>query len=159
MGRKRRVVMPQDVPEKGAGRSTGKQRLMTLADLDRRTKAAQTARNTRDAIVADLGGADRLSTLELIQAENAAVTATLLRDQHVRWLRGEKIVIAELVSLENTFNRTAGALGVARRPKDVITLEGYLKASQGLVEAPEEGTKSEQATGPSGALESPEDAS
>ena len=42
-----------------------------MADLDRRTKAAQTAVATKAAIMADLGGEERLSTLERIMVENA----------------------------------------------------------------------------------------
>ena len=38
----------------------GKTRLISMDDLDRRTRAAQAAIETRDAIVADLGGAEQL---------------------------------------------------------------------------------------------------
>jgi hypothetical protein len=87
----------------------GKVRLVTMADLDRRTKAAQVATATRAAIMADLGGEERLSTLECIMVENAAMSAAVLRDAHVRWMQGEPVPVSELATLENTFNRTAAA--------------------------------------------------
>ena len=49
----------------------GKQRFDL--NLDRRTKAAQVAVSTKAAIMSDLGGEDRLSTLERLQCENAAM--------------------------------------------------------------------------------------
>ena len=72
-------------PERG-----GKTRLVSMSDLDRRTKAAQTAVATKIAIIADLGGEQNLSTLERLQAENAAMGAAVLRDMQVRWLQGEE---------------------------------------------------------------------
>lgn len=96
-----------------------KVRLLTFDALDGRTAAYQHATETRDAITADLGGADRLSTLERIMIENAAMTAAVLRDAHVRWLKGQPVPATEIATLENTFNRTAAALGTARRSKDI----------------------------------------
>ena len=42
----------------------GRVRLASMQDLDHRTKATQIAIATKSAIIADLGGEDRLSTLE-----------------------------------------------------------------------------------------------
>ena len=109
-------------PERG-----GKTRLVSMSDLDRRTKAAQTAVATKIAIIADLGGEQNLSTLERLQVENAAMGAAVLRDMQVRWLQGEEISVPDMFSVENTFNRTAAALGTKRRPKDVQTIDAYLK--------------------------------
>ena len=104
----------------------GKTRLLSLADLDRRTRAAQHAREVRNAIVADLGGEDRLSTLELLQAENAAVDAAVLRDMQCRWLKGEPVPVSEMATIENTFNRTAAAVGTKRRTRDITPLREQL---------------------------------
>ena len=76
--------------------------------------------------MSDLGGEDRLSTLERLQCENAAMDAAILRDMQVRWLHGEEISLTEMISIENVFNRTAAALGTKRRPKDVTDLGTYL---------------------------------
>jgi hypothetical protein len=107
-------------------RPNSKVRLVTMEDLDRRTKAAQIALETKSAIMADLGGEDRLSTLERIMVENAAMSAAVLRDAHVRWIKGDPVPVSELATLENTFNRTAAALGLSRRAKDAMTIDSYL---------------------------------
>ena len=73
-----------------------------------------------------MGGDDRLSTLERLQCENAAMASAVLRDMQVRWLQGEEVSVTEMVSVENVFNRTAAALGTKRRPKDVMGIEAYL---------------------------------
>ena len=65
--------------------------------------------------------------LELLQAENAAMAAAVLRDMQIKWISGEEVSVSDMVSIENSFNRTAAALGTKRRPKDVQTIEAYLK--------------------------------
>jgi hypothetical protein len=105
----------------------GKVRLVTMQDLDRRTKAAQVALETKQAIMADPGGEERLSTLERIMVENAAMSAAVLRDAHVRWMSGQAVPVSELATLENTFNRTASMLGLSRRAKDVLDINTYLE--------------------------------
>lgn len=62
-GAKRGQKMPLDVAEKQADKAPeaqpkrgGKTRLLTISDLDGRTRAAQHAEETRNAIVADLRG-------------------------------------------------------------------------------------------------------
>ena len=71
---------------------------------------------TKGAIIAGLGGEERLSTLERLQAENAAMASAVLRDMQVRWLQGEEMSVTEMVSIENVFNRTAAVLGTKRWP-------------------------------------------
>ena len=112
-------------------KGSSKTRLLSLDDLDRRTRAFQTAHEMKHAIISDLGGLDQLSTLELIQAENAAVDAAVLRDLQVRWLRGEEVEAATLATVENVFNRTAAALGTKRRTRDVMpSLDQYAAMRQ-----------------------------
>lgn len=101
------------------GSAASKVRLLTMSDLDRRTAASKHALATKDAITADLGGEDQLSTLERLQVENAALDAAVLRDMQARWLMGQDISLGDMIALENVFNRTAAALGTTRRPKDV----------------------------------------
>ena len=111
-------------------------RLLSLDDLDRRTRAFQVAHDTKHSIVSDLGGEDQLSTLELIQAENAAIDAAILRDLQVRWLHGEGVEAATLATLENTFNRTAAALGTKRRTREVTpSLDEYTAQRRSIAPA------------------------
>jgi len=105
----------------------GKVRLVSMGDLDRRTRAAQEALATKSAIMADLGGEDQLPTSERIMVENAAMSAAVLRDAHVSWMQGQPVPVSEPATLENTFNRTAQALGLSRRAKDVTTIDAYLE--------------------------------
>lgn len=98
-----------------APKGEGKIRLLTLDDLDGRTRARQHADETREAIVADLGGPEGLSKIELLQAENLALTAAMLRDMQVRALKGESIDPTRIATIENTFNRTAERVGTRKR--------------------------------------------
>ncbi len=97
----------------------GKVRLLTLDALDGRTRAAQAVRETRAEVMADLGGADQLSTLERLAVDHVAMLAAMLRDAGVRWLQGEAIDPAAIGALVNTFNRSAATLGWQRRARDV----------------------------------------
>lgn len=107
--------------------SKGKVRLLTLDDLDGRTRAAQQVRDTRQAIFNDCGGEDGLSTLERIAVDNCALLDALTKDAAARWLGGEELDVAVLGTLTNSFNRTAAVLGWKRRPKDVTpSLSAYI---------------------------------
>jgi hypothetical protein len=117
--------------QNGNGGDTGKVRLLTLADLDRRTRAFQHINNTRAEVLADLGGEDQLSTLERIAADNAAMLDAMLKDVSARWLQGEAIAVADIATLQNTFNRTAAVLGWQRRSRDITpSLGAYLRAKE-----------------------------
>jgi hypothetical protein len=135
-----------DEHDDGERRYKSRTRLLSLDDLDRRTRAFQVAADAKHAIISDLGGEDQLSTLELIQAENAAIDAAILRDLQVRWLHGEGVEAAVLATLENTFNRTAAALGTKRRTRELTpNLDQYTAqrslnaaAADGLADHPAE---------------------
>jgi hypothetical protein len=101
--------------------------LLTLDDLDRRTRAAQHARQIRDQITKDLGGHDHLSTLQLIVADTTAVLACQLADLKIRWLKGEPVDPTTVATIVNTFNRSASMLGLDRQARDVApSLSQYL---------------------------------
>ncbi len=118
------------MPRKGTTSRFGtKHRLVTMSDIDRRTKAGQLAVETKAAIISDLGGEDGLSTLERLMAEHAAMCAAILMDLHVRWLRGETVSLGERNAVENTFTRTAALLGLTRRTKDITPdLYDYIRS-------------------------------
>ena len=81
----------------------------------------------RDEVIGDLGGEDHLSTLERIAVDNVVLTAAMLRDAGVRWLIGQPVDPNVVATLQNTFNRSAMALGWQRRAKDVTpSLKDYL---------------------------------
>jgi hypothetical protein len=102
-----------------AGTQRGKVRLLTLDDLDGRTRAAQHVRDTRQDVMSDLGGEARLSTLERAAVDHVSLLDAMAKDAAARWLQGEPIDPSIVSTLVNTFNRSASALGWHRRTKDV----------------------------------------
>src|SRR5262249_38176576 len=125
---KRRANLPRKTPPTRAPTQGPKARLMTLDRIDRRTKAAQFALETKDAIISDLGGLDNLSTLERHLAEHAAISSAVVADSYARWLGGEQIALAELATVQNTFLRVATTLGLSRRARDVTRdIDSYLQ--------------------------------
>ncbi len=114
---------------------SGKTRLVGLQDLDRRSRAYQTATNVKANIISDLGGESELSTLETLLAGHAALAASVVEDSHVRWLSGEPVELQELSLVQNAFMRIAQALGLRRRAKDIThDLSAYLEAKNGVEE-------------------------
>lgn len=105
--------IPSDSAPKG-----GKMRLLTLDDMDGRTRAAQHVRDTRAEVVADLGGEDQLSTLERATVDHVSLLDAMVKDIGVRWLRGDSVDASAVPTLINAFNRSAAALGWQRRTKD-----------------------------------------
>ena len=113
----------------------GKTRLVGLQDLDRRSRAYQTAVNVKANIIADLGGETELSTLETLLAGHAALAAAVVEDSHVRWLAGDPVELQELSLVQNAFMRIAQALGLRRRQRDITQdLSSYLQGQNGAVE-------------------------
>lgn len=108
-------------------KQAGKTRLLTLDDLDGRTRAAQHVKDTRQEVMSDLGGEDRLSTLERAAADHVAMLDTMVKDAAARWLMGEPIEVSSIATLVNAFNRSAAVLGWKRRAKDAIDLTAYAR--------------------------------
>jgi hypothetical protein len=105
----------------------GKVRLVSMDQIDRRTKAAQLALEAKQSIIADLGGLDQLSTLERLACEHAAMASAVTADAYARWLKGEEIALTEIATVQNAFLRVASSLGFARRAKDVTkSINEYL---------------------------------
>jgi hypothetical protein len=91
-GRRRVGKIPSD---KTATRTSpydgGKTRLLTLEDLDKRTRAAQRAFDIHDRLVAERGGPESMSVLRYSLTRSVAVLSAMGEDMQARWLRGEKI--------------------------------------------------------------------
>ena len=101
------------------GLRRGKERLLTRAQIDGRTRA----RRKFDAIVAgiasDLGGEDRLSTVARHLVEAFAGAALHVNDLNARLLLGEKIDITEHAQAISTLVRIAARIGIHRLARDV----------------------------------------
>jgi hypothetical protein len=95
--------------------------------IDARGLWARRDRELHSAIIADLGGADRLSELEH-QLVRRCVGLILQCEQNEALLAaGKSVDTVKAATLINTFNRTASLLGLKRRAKDVTpVLENYL---------------------------------
>jgi hypothetical protein len=109
-------------------------RLLTLADLDRRTSAAKRAHDLIDSVTADLGGLDRLATGERQIVQRAALLGTMAEDIEARWLLGEPVDAITLCTLANAQRRLFEAVGLQRRSRTIVQpLSEYL-AAQGEAE-------------------------
>jgi hypothetical protein len=117
--------LPADTPN-----DAPKVRLMTLGDLDGRTKAAQGARALVRDLENDLGGADRLSAGERVIVGRAAVSTAMIEDIEARWLSGQPLDVAAYCALVNVQRRLLTTVGLQRRPRDVTPdLAAYVAAN------------------------------
>lgn len=122
--------MAADTSEMVRGREADtvpKAKLLTLADLDGRTRAAQAVSKTMSAIATDLGGSEHLSTGEHQIIKRAALTGAMLEDMAARWLLGEPVDPALYATLSNAERRLLETVGLKRRPRDVtMNLAAYV---------------------------------
>jgi hypothetical protein len=106
-------------PRSEADKPAPKVRLLTLADLDRRTSAARRAHELIASIQTDLGGLDRLATGEQQLVQRVAMIGTMAEDLEAKWLMGEAIDPTTLCTLANSQRRLFESLGLRRVPTDV----------------------------------------
>lgn len=111
------------------GKRTGKARLLSLADIDRRTASYRRTCDLISGIEGDLGGAQHLTTGERQLAQRAAVTGALIEDIEARWLKDGTIDPALYCTLSNAQRRLFETIGLERRQRDVTpSLSEYLAA-------------------------------
>ena len=93
--------------------------------LDPRERLRRVTR-TRNAILRDLGG--NPSRAEAILAGFAATLAVWLETKAPEFvLSNQRDLAREVCQVGGTLNRALATLGIKRVPKDVTTLEAYLK--------------------------------
>lgn len=102
-----------------ADEQLGKVRLLTLSDLDGRTRAAQAARRLHDDLISDMGGEHHVSAGQMELAQRAAVMGALIEDIEARWLRGEKIPLHDYLAATNAQRRVLVTIGLERRARTV----------------------------------------
>jgi hypothetical protein len=110
--------IPRDAPTMRAGNGRGKIRLLTRQSLDGRTKARKQFDAIAEGIAADLGGEDRLSTVQRHLAEAFAGCCIVLQSINARMLLGEPVDIADQSSAASTLVRIASRLG-SRVARDI----------------------------------------
>ena len=132
--------MPADVAEVQVGNAGQKVRLLSLHDLDRRTAAYQRTVALIDAIEADAGGHDQLTTGQRQIVQRIALTCALAEHLEARWLSGEEIDPTIYCTLANAQKRLLELVGLRRVPRDVApSLTDYLR-SHNAAPSPSEAT-------------------
>ncbi len=102
-----------------APKGSGKARLLTLADLDRRTRAYQATERLLGELLADMGGAEFVSAGRRKTAQRAAVHGAMIDDMEARWMLGEPVDVTEYLAASNAQRRLLTTLGLERRARDV----------------------------------------
>jgi hypothetical protein len=109
------------------GRKRGKLRLLSRDKLDRRTLAAKKFDAIATGIAADLGGKDRLTTVQRHLVEAFAGAAVHMHDLNARLLLGQQVDIISHSQVISTMVRIASRIGVHRVARDVTPdLQTYL---------------------------------
>jgi hypothetical protein len=97
-----------------------KARLLSRDALDGRTTAAKQFEAIASGIAADLGGEDRLSTVQKHLVEAFAGCAVVLSDINTRAMTGvEQIDLLAYSTAVSTLVRVANKLGIRRLPRDI----------------------------------------
>jgi hypothetical protein len=106
------------VMQAGNGGDSRRLRLLTLDDLDGRTRAKRRAEELRERLIAERGGADRLDAMRLAYTGTWAAFSALIEDQLARLFLGEPIDPASIATIANARRREGEMIG-APEPRDV----------------------------------------
>jgi len=107
-------IEPKSLPE-----ARPKVRLLTMADLDKRTTAAKRARDLIKKVTGDLGGQDQLATGECQIVQRAVLLGVMAEDIETRWLAGEDADPTVLATIANAQRRLFEAIGLKRVPRNM----------------------------------------
>jgi hypothetical protein len=114
-----RAKMAADAPTIATGNGQGKTRLLTRNALDGRTRARKAFDAIAEGIAQDLGGEDRLSTVQRHLVEAFAGAAVHVHDLNARLLLGEDVDITAHASAISTMVRIASRIGTQRVARDI----------------------------------------
>ena len=109
---------PDPRPVRRLHRAT-KVQLLTRSNLDGRSNACKEFDRIVSGIEADLGGKDRLSTVQAALVEAFAGAAVHVANLNTRLLIGESVDLAEHSAAIGAMVRVASRIGVMRVPRDV----------------------------------------
>ena len=127
--------MASDVTSIASGNGQGKVRLLTRGNLDGRTKARKRFDSIVRGIAQDLGGEDRLSTIQMTLVEAFAGCAVHMHDLNARLLLGEEVDIVAHSQAISTMVRIASRVGTRRVAHDVTpSVADYLEHKQTISE-------------------------
>ena len=77
------------VEAKKATDKAGKIRLLTLDDLDGRTRARQRAEELREHLISERGGAGQIDIMRMAHIDTWTVMTAIIEDQLTRYMRGD----------------------------------------------------------------------
>ena len=111
--------MSADAPTIPSGNGQGKIQLLTRSSLDGRTKARKQFDAIARGIAVDLGGDDRLSTVQRHLVEAFAGAAIHVHKLNARLLLGEEVDLVAHSQAISTMVRIASRIGVNRIAREV----------------------------------------
>jgi hypothetical protein len=109
---------PDPRPVKRPHRAT-KIQLLSRSHLDGRSNACKEFDRIVSGIESDLGGKDRLSTVQAALVEAFAGAAVHVNNLNVRLLTGETVDLTEHSAAIGAMVRVASRIGLSRAPRDV----------------------------------------
>lgn len=123
--------MPGASPQPAARKPTARSRVSNGSDIlpqvDGRSLIARRYRDISAAIMADHGGADRLSETRFQLIRRFAASAVLAEQLESKLANGEQIDVATHSTLVSSMVRVAARIGINRMPKNVRpNLQEYL---------------------------------
>ncbi len=108
------------------GRKRGKIKLLSRDNLDHRCLSSKRFDSIAAGIAADLGGEDRLSTVQRGLIEVYAGVSVRANDLIARQMLGQEIDGTELNQYASTMVRVASRLGIHRVARQVPSLAEYI---------------------------------
>jgi hypothetical protein len=121
--------IPPDTLTMASGNGQGKIRLLSRKALDGRRKEAKQFDAIASAIAKELGE-DQLSTVQRHLIEAFAGCVITLQSINAQLLLGGEINVAEQSQAASTLVRLASRIGIERKPRDVTTFGGLVRADQ-----------------------------
>ena len=110
-------------------RASGKWQLLSLDDLDHRSRSARLANQLVADLVADMGGEDNINAAQYEIIRRAALLGAVCGDIEATWLTTKDGDLSLLGTLADRQRRMLESLGLhhARKPRDVTpSLKQYL---------------------------------
>ena len=105
--------------QSGNGGDSGRKlRLLTLADLDGRTRARQRAEELRERVISERGGPDQIDVMRAAHTDTWALLTAMIEDLMARYILGEPIEPSSVATLINARRREGEAIGEPT-PRDV----------------------------------------
>jgi hypothetical protein len=124
-----RTTAMDTAPKRGRIRVRRPKQLLTLSDLDQRTRSAALANQLLKDLQSDAGGRENLSAAQRQLIQRAAILGALIEHSEVRWSAGQSIDLASYLAAINTQRRVLVSLGLERRQRDVTPdLSDYINS-------------------------------